>query len=748
MQPVIVFEQWTIKIRLNILSYYKDFLMSYLEEFKAQIQNRDFSKFLQLWEEYCTSDTVETEEFVALLKALKQSDFIKLFGPFVETALPLWKTIQNEEESYEVLKHLIDLETTQSALLAETALAALKKRYGHQPQFAERLRLIGMRNMENFQGALANYDLLNHMEKGKFVFHTGGWGIGEIVDVSAVREQLGVEFENVAGRKHITFANAFKTLIPLPDDNFLARRFADPDLLEKEATEDPIAVLKVLLRDLGPKSASEIKDELCELVIAEGNWIKWWQSARSKLKKDTMVETPESIKAPFRLRKSAVTHEERLHKAIHNKTDIDEVILTSYNFVRDLPSMLKKSEVKDSLKAKLLAILDNAGLTKAQELQLLILLDTYFGHSVAGKPLAGYVADLPDVENVIRAVDILAFKKRALTLVRENRADWPAIFLSFLGGVAPSAIKDYVLKELNQGSAKALLLKQLEELIRHPAKDPELMVWYFQKLVSKSNQELPFADKQGQCQFFEALLILLSAIETKAEYKDLVKKIYLLLSGKRYLVVRNIIEGTDIEFLKEFLLLVAKCHSLSDHDVKILRSLAEVVHPSLAAPKSKKGGHHDGHLIWTTEPGYLKTQERARQLGTVEIVENAKEIEAARALGDLRENSEYKFALEKRSQLQSELKTLSDQLSRARLITRDDISADEVGIGAVVELKDSNDKQITYTILGPWDADVDAHILSFQSKFAQAMTGLGIGDKFKFRDEEYTVVALKSYLDK
>src|SRR5262245_19252594 len=130
--------------------------MSYLEDFKAQINNRDFSKFLQLWEEYCTSDTVESEEFIALLQALKPSDFAKPFGPFIETALPLWQTIQNDEESYQVLKHLIDLETTQSSVLAETALAALKKRYGSQPQFMERLRLIGMRTFENFQGALSN----------------------------------------------------------------------------------------------------------------------------------------------------------------------------------------------------------------------------------------------------------------------------------------------------------------------------------------------------------------------------------------------------------------------------------------------------------------------------------------------------------------------------------------------------------------------------------------------------------------
>ena len=44
------------------------------------------------------------------------------------------------------------------------------------------------------------------------------------------------------------------------------------------------------------------------------------------------------------------------------------------------------------------------------------------------------------------------------------------------------------------------------------------------------------------------------------------------------------------------------------------------------------------------------------------MVENAREIEAARALGDLRENSEFKFAQERRARLQSELKTLSSTI--------------------------------------------------------------------------------------
>lgn len=722
--------------------------MGYLEEFQTQINNRDFSKFLQLWEEYCTSDTVETEEFVELLKSIKASDFAKLFGQCIETALPLWQTIKDDQESYLVLKYLIDLETTNTPLLADITLKALTKKYGKQPEFNDRLRLIGMRNKENFQSALSNYDLLNHMQKGKFVFHSGGWGAGQIVDVSQVREQLVVEFENVAGRKHITFINSFKTLIPLSDDNFLARRFADADNLEKEAKDDPVKIIKILLRDLGPKSAAELKDELCELVIPDADWTKWWQNARAKIKKDTMIETPANIKNSFRLRKMEVTHEERLQKAMHNKTNFSEILQTTYNFVRDLPNMLKKTEVKNSVKAQVLDLLNDSTLTNAQELQVLIFLDSHFSHAIDDRPLVYYVKNLKNAEETINSIDIIAFKKRALTLVRENRSDWEELFLSLLFSVQQSTLRDYILKELNQGDSKNRLIKALKQLLNDPAKYPELFVWFFQKIVTKGNEDLPFSNKEGQCLFFEAFLILYSIIESKPEYRELIKKMYSLMSGKRYAVVRHIIEGTTVEFLKEFLLLVSKCQTLTDHDIKILRSLAEVVHPALASGKPRKHAQADSNVIWTTEAGYLKTQERARQIGTIDILENAREIEAARALGDLRENSEYKFALERRSRLQSELKTLSDLISRARLITPNDIHTNEVSIGSVINVVDSKGCQCVYSILGPWDADPDANILSFQSKLAQAILGLKVGEAFEFRGEEFKIISLKSYLDK
>lgn len=719
--------------------------MGYLEEFQAQINNRNFSKFLQLWEEYCTCDIVEVEELDYLLKLIKNSDFAKPFGKVVEAALPLWEKIQDPDGSYLVIKHLMDLQATNSPLLADIALAQLKKRYENDPQFNERLKLVGLRTKENFQGALSNYDLLAHMAKGKFVFHTGGWGTGEIADISALREQVTIEFENVSGRKHLTYANAFKTLIPLEEDRFLARRFADPDKLEKEAKENPVEIIKLLLRDIGPKNAAEIKDELCELVIPEAEWTKWWQGTRAKLKKDPMIESPSHLKDPFRLRKAEMTPDERMEKAFQNSDSINEFIQSSYNFIRDLPNARKYQDIKNTLQNKLLELLKDPNITQEQELQIYIFLENMFSHQVEGKTAESLIRVIKNVPAIVNNIEIQAFRKRVLGLVREFRQDWPEIFLQVLFSSQQSPLRDYILKELYQGDTKKLLIKKLEELLLHPAESPETFIWYFQKLASQDDLSLPFSDKEGLGKFFESFLILLSHIESKPEYRDLVKKIYNMITSKRYALVRSIIEGTSLEFIKEFLLLVSKCQTFTDHDIKILRSLAEVVHPSLADAKHKKK-HWDENVIWTTEKGYLSTQERIRQIGTVEIVENAREVEAARALGDLRENSEYKFAVEKRSRLQGELKTLSDQLKRARIITKDDIFSDEVGVGSIVDVMDNTGNKISYKILGPWDANPDEHILSFQSKFAQAMVGTKEGDTFKFRDEEYTVAKVRSFL--
>lgn len=722
--------------------------MSYLEEFKIRISSREFPKFFQLWEEYCTNDIVDVEELLQLLQMVKSSDMAKQFGGVAETVLPLLSEIADEKSRYEVLKLVVDLQTTNSQQLADLSLEYLKNRFGTSPYFLDRIRMTGLRGKENFQGAITNHELLAHMEVGNFVYHFGGWGTGEIMEISHLLEQATIEFENVSGKKRINYINAFKTLIPLSQEHFLVRRFADADELEKEAKENPVQVIKLLLKDLGPKNASEIKDDLAELVIPEKDWSKWWQGARAKLKKDPFIETPDNLRDPFRLRKEEISEEEQLEKAISSKKNPDEMILNTYNFMRDLTNARKHESIVNTLSLKMVELLENSELSKEQELQILILLETMFNKGLANRKSEDLIKTLDPVDQIINSIPILSLKKRALIIVREQRADWVEIFLSMIYSVSQSALRDYIMGELNQGETRPLLIAQLEKLKDQPTAQPDFFVWFFQKLLSQDST-IPFSDPKGVGEFFESLLILYSNIENKPEWRELSKKIYAILSAKRYENVRNIIQGKSIEFIKEFLLLVSKCQSLTDHDLKILRSLAEVVHPSLSHKTHYKALKQvDGHTIWTTETGYLKTQERLKQIATKDMLENAKEVEAARALGDLRENSEYKFACEKRARLQGEMKTISEMLNRARVINADDIYPDEVSVGSIVTLKDSSGNVEEYTILGPWDVDLENHVLSFQSKFAQAMIGCKEKETFQFKDEEYTIQNIKSFLDK
>ena len=243
------------------------------------------------------------------------------------------------------------------------------------------------------------------------------------------------------------------------------------------------------------------------------------------------------------------------------------------------------------------------------------------------------------------------------------------------------------------------------------------------------------------------MLILLSFIENQPAHKDLVGKVLNLLSGKRYEVVREIIHGATTPYLKEFLLLASKCHSFSEQDVKILTSLAAVVDPGLSQKKTKRE-RQDSNIFWTTQESLHRVQERIKLIATSETVDSAREIEAARALGDLRENSEYKFAKERRARLQEEMRRLSHEIQKARVLTLVDVDTDEIGIGNVITLIDSKGNTCTYTILGPWDADADNMILSNQSPFSQAMMGKTIGDTFQFKGEEYKVGEIATIFDR
>ncbi len=710
----------------------------YLTEFQQLLDNNNFSGLLRLWEEYVAGGEVDGEELCQVLKMIRKSDLAASFGKYVETALPLWMELGDSEAGHAVLRAIVDLQTSNSPEMANLVLETLQKRYGQEPHFNEKLRLIGMRKREQFQGAISNFELLRHMSKGKFVFHTGEWGVGQVMDISLVREQLSLEFDGIAGRKDMSFANAFKTLVPLADDHFLSRRFGDPDALEAEAERDPVSVVLMMLRDLGSLTAADIKEALCDLVVPEEQWSKWWQTTRSKLKKNARVEFPATLSKPFRLRSSELKAEDRLRRSLEKATDLTRLTEIVYQLSRDFPETLRSEEARTEIKHRLDEAMAQSKVSKAEQIEVYFLLDDLQPGSAQAE-LIETIRSLEKCEKVIENISIVAFKKRALMLMRELRSDWTTIFLNLLFSAPQSHLREYLIKELNQGETAKTLKARLMELARHPAQHPQLFVWYFQKLMA--DDDLPWADQQGRWVFFEGFFVLYNALENHPEHRDLLKKMYTMASAKRFALVRTLLQHSSLVDAREFLLLVTKCHTLNDHDVQVLHALAQVVHPSLGK-KETESAQEQSEVLWTTQDGYNKIRDKIQHLTTVETAQNAKDIETARAHGDLRENAEYKFALERRGQLQGEIKFLSQQFKRARILTPQDVTTDEVGIGTVIEVESPAGARSCYTILGPWDADASNNIISFESKLAKQMRGMKMRDKFTFQNEELTIVSI------
>jgi transcription elongation factor GreA len=313
--------------------------------------------------------------------------------------------------------------------------------------------------------------------------------------------------------------------------------------------------------------------------------------------------------------------------------------------------------------------------------------------------------------------------------------------------VEQNPLRDYILTELLKVDKEAEVSAKLQELLAFPTRYPQVLLWYFQKIMKSST--LPLSDQEGKNLFFEAVLILLCNLEQSTGYRDLIKKILMFLTTQRYNNVRKIYKNASKEAVQEFLLLATKCQSFTDHDIKIFHSLAEVVHPSLAnlGQKYVMDTEDDSDVIWTTQEGYRKVKERIKEISTSETVDNAKEIEAARAHGDLRENAEFKAALERRDRLQGELRTLSEQFNRARILTTNDVTTNEVGVGVVVDCQGDEEKQISYTLLGPWEADPDKCILSFESKLAQSLMGKKVGDEVSIKGKTFTISHLRNYFE-
>ena len=108
-----------------------------------------------------------------------------------------------------------------------------------------------------------------------------------------------------------------------------------------------------------------------------------------------------------------------------------------------------------------------------------------------------------------------------------------------------------------------------------------------------------------------------------------------------------------------------------------------------------------------TRQGYDKLEADLRELKTVDRPQIVKEIEIARAHGDISENAEFHAAKERQSHIEGRIRQLEDKLARAQVIDPSGPAPDSVRFGVTVVLLDAEtDEEVTYTLVGEDESDI------------------------------------------
>jgi transcription elongation factor GreA len=145
-----------------------------------------------------------------------------------------------------------------------------------------------------------------------------------------------------------------------------------------------------------------------------------------------------------------------------------------------------------------------------------------------------------------------------------------------------------------------------------------------------------------------------------------------------------------------------------------------------------------------------------KELGALEReyrVDLPKEIQRAKALGDLRENAEYQAALERQHYVQARIGQVQAQLRTLAMVNLEQIPHDRAALGSTLKVYDTQaDKEFTYELVMPEESDFSKGLVSVTSPIGKALTGRRAGDEVTIRIPAGTrsleIVSLQTLHDK
>jgi len=120
------------------------------------------------------------------------------------------------------------------------------------------------------------------------------------------------------------------------------------------------------------------------------------------------------------------------------------------------------------------------------------------------------------------------------------------------------------------------------------------------------------------------------------------------------------------------------------------------------------------------------------ELTTIGRIDIARKIEAARELGDLKENGDYHAAKEEQGKMEGRIRQIEAMLEDA-VIVEDSEGSGEVSTGSVVSIRYAGDDDVERYLLGSIEErHDDLDVMSPGSPLGTALMGRAVGDSVSF----------------
>jgi len=596
-----------------------------------------------------------------------------------------------------------------SGQVYETVLDTLHELYrDRESDLSELLHELGLdRGRQETVKLWDKVDRLRNLlafQRGDIVEMTGR-GVGRIAEVNMPLQTFKVDLEKANGVA-VGFRAAGKMLTLLPPEHVLRRKLEEPE--ELAAMKPPELLERTLKSYDRPLTGAEVRAIVVGIIPAR-RWSSWWTSAR----KQAQVLSSGGSRQTYRW-VEATDAESSLWQEFEQAAPRARIGL-----------LRRAANQSQELRDRMAAFLDDLGqgLARGQPalaFEIRCALERFGAEPTW--PAEDLLASLKDPLDFFASIDPRGPREQAYRVLPDCRSDWRDVlekrFLLETDTKAIGTIAELIDEELLRRCAARAQVQ--------PHRTPAAFTWLAEGAATDP------ALRDGRQNRLLNLLIQALRNEAFAPFRLRLKALF--DSGG---TVPKLLPELTLEEARQAEVSIRHA-ALEDYRREPLLTALHLKFPDLLADQD------DDDDLYALPASIAAKRERLRELVEQELPANRKAIEEARALGDLRENFEYKSARQRHEYLTSLATELQQDLQRSTPIDLAAAACDKLRIGNQAILESESGEQRTLAILGPWESAPERGIISYESDLALKLLGSEPGAEVEMNGETFTLQAIET----